>query len=133
HNVYAGLSNGDPPTRTSRVRASLQQITAGQTTTNQTLVQLGTFDGPATGGWGLNRLVPLMNGGVMASVPLSGAQTIRLTTDSGDYDFLAFVPAAAALRFNPNTLSGATVTVSWTGYGTLLQAAALPRSLLAHC
>src|SRR2546421_3454815 len=47
-----------------------------------------------------------MNGGVVASVPLSGAQTIRLTTDSGDYDFLAFVPAAPSLRFNTPTISG---------------------------
>ena len=100
-------------------------ITAGQTTTNQTVVQLGTFDGPATGGWGLNRLVPLMNGTQLASVPLSGTQTIRLTTDSGDFDFLAFVPAAPSLRFNPPTISGGTVTISWTGTGTLQQATAL--------
>jgi len=120
YNVYAALSHGDPPTSTSRVRASLQQITAGQTTTNQTVVQLGTFDGPATGGWGLNRLVPLMNGTQLASVPLSGTQTIRLTTDSGDYDFLAFVPGGAAqIRINSIAIASGQVTITWSGGGSL--------------
>jgi hypothetical protein len=115
YNVYAGLSQGDPITSASRVRGTLQQITAGATTTNQTVVQLGTFDGPATGGWGVNRLVPLMNASVVASVPLSGAQTIRFTTDSGDYDFLAFVPAVAQININTVTVTAGQVTVNWTG------------------
>jgi hypothetical protein len=126
YTVYAALSHGDAVASASRVRATLQQVTAGVTTTNQTVVQLGTFEGPATGGWGLNRLVPLMNGAVPASVSLSGVQTIRFTTDSGDYDFFAFVPGgAAAPRFDPPTLSGATVTIAWTGAGVLQEASNL--------
>ena len=118
-----------PETSASRVRGTLQQVTAGVTTTNQTVVQLGTFDGPATGGWGVNRLVPLMNGTAVASVPLSGVQTIRFTTDSGDYDFLAFVPAGAPpLQFNAPTFSSGTLSISWSGTAILQQASALTGS-----
>jgi hypothetical protein len=124
YNVYAALSHGDPITSTSRVRGSLQQVTAGVNSTNQTVVQLGTFDGPATGGWGVNRLVPLTSGGAVASVPLSGVQTLRFTTDSGDYDFFALVPGApAGPQFSPPSLSGpgGSFTLQWTGTGTLQQ------------
>jgi len=128
-NVYAALSHGDPETSASRVRGTLQQVTAGGTTTNQTVVELGTFDGPATGGWGVNRLVPLMNGTAVASVPLSGVQTIRFTTDSGDYDFLAFIPAGAPpLQFNAPTFSTGMLSISWSGTATLQQASALTGS-----
>jgi hypothetical protein len=125
--VYAALSHGDPISSGSRVKGTLQQVTAGSTQTNQTVVQLGTFDGPATGGWGVNRLVPLMNGGAVASVSLSGTQTLRFTTDSGDYDFFALVPGGAppGPQFSPLVLAGGSFTLQWTGAGTLQETATL--------
>jgi len=119
YNVYAALSHGDPAA-SGVIGGSLQLVTAGQTTTNQTLTQLGTFSGPRTGGWGSNRLLPLMDAGSVASIPLSGEQTIRFTLSDGDYDFLAFVPGSAAgPRFSPVALSGGSFTLQWTGTGTL--------------
>jgi hypothetical protein len=128
YNVYAALSHGDPAA-SGVIGGSLQLVTAGQTTTNQTLSQLGTFSGPRTGGWGANRLLPLMNGGTMASVPLSGQQTIRFTLADGDYDFLAFVPSApAGPLFSPLVLSGGSFTLQWTGTGTLQETTSLSPS-----
>ena len=61
-----------------------------------------------------------MNGTQLASVPLSGTQTIRLTTDSGDYDFLAFVPGGAAqIRINSIAIASGQVTITWSGGGSL--------------
>jgi hypothetical protein len=127
YNVYAALSHGDPITSTSRVKGTLQQVTAGANSTNQTVVQLGAFDGPATGGWGVNRLVPLMSGGAVASVALSGTQTLRFTTDSGDYDFFALVPGGSppGPQFSPLVLSGGSFTLQWIGTGTLQETATL--------
>jgi len=126
YNVYAAVSFDDSPTSATRIGGSLQLVGGDVTTTNQTLTQLGTFDGPATGGWGLNRLIALKNAsGNVVSLPLSGAQTIRYTASNGDYDFLAFVPSAPALQFNTPTFSGGTVTISWTGTGRLQEASNL--------
>ena len=128
YNVYAALSHGDPAA-SGVIGGSLQLVTAGQTTTNQTLTQLGTFSGPRTGGWGSNRLLPLMDGGNVASIALSGEQTIRFTLSDGDYDFLAFVPGSAAgPRFSVPTLSGTSVTITWTGTGVLQEATVLTGS-----
>src|SRR5204863_6919692 len=106
-----------------------QLVTAGVTTPNQTLTQLGTFNGPATGGWGLNRLLPLMDaGGNVARVPLSGQQTLRYTASNGDYDFLAVVPVVpttAQIRINTVSVTGGMVTINWTGGGTLEWATSL--------
>jgi hypothetical protein len=123
YNVYAALSHGDSPASTNVIGGSLQLVTAGQTSTNQTLTQLGTFSGPRTGGWGANRLIPLMSGGSVASVPLSGQQTIRFTLSDGDYDFLAFVPSApAGPQFSPPVLSNGSFTLQWTtAPGTTLE------------
>jgi len=129
YNVYAALSHGDPAA-SGVIGGSLQLVTAGQTTTNQTLTQLGTFSGPRTGGWGANRLLPLMAAGNVASIALSGQQTIRFTLNDGDYDFLAFVPGTTTggPRFSSPTISGTTVTITWTGTGVLQQATVLTGS-----
>jgi hypothetical protein len=131
YNVYAAVSHGDPSTSATRIGGSLQFVTAGATTTNQTLVQLGTFDGPATGGWGVNRLLPLLgSSGNVASLAIQGQVTFRYTSKNGDYDFIAFVPATgpAQPRFDPPTLSGGTVRIAWTGAGVLQEASNLTGS-----
>jgi hypothetical protein len=118
YNVFAGISHGGGgPTS-----GSLQLVTGNAAAENQTVQQLGTFDAAGgTGGWGVNRIVPLMSNGALASVSLSGAQTIRYTAASGDYDFLLFAPAGGGGGDGPTlaiTRSGANITVTWTE-GTL--------------
>lgn len=88
YNVYAGLSHGEQ--NANQLSASLATVAGDVTTTNQTATVVGTFSGTGTGGWGSNDLIPLMNGGSLATVSLSGAQTVRFNLGSGDYDFLLF-------------------------------------------
>jgi len=125
YNVYAGLSHGDAPTSGTRMTGSLQKVTSDATKTNQTVANLGTFDAPATGGWGNNALVPLNSGGSPASLNLSGATTLRMLPTNGDFDFLLFTSATALVKFNPPTFAGTTVTITWVGTGTLQQATVL--------
>ena len=92
YRVFAAISFGD--TQPSQCRGSLQLVTGNPSQANQTVQELGTFDGPGTGGWGSNALVPLKDaGGKAVLVTLSGAQTIRFSTSSGDFDYLDFVRA----------------------------------------
>jgi hypothetical protein len=127
YNVYAALSHGGGgPTA-----GSLQLVTAGANTTTQTLQQLGTFNvAGGTGGWGVNRLVPLVSGGSVASVSLSGTQTVRMTMASdADFDYLLFVPTTGGPGPGANitsvTRSGGNITINWTGGGRLHSAPAL--------
>ena len=92
YKVYAALSfDGSEP---DRCQGSLQRVTAGVGTTSQTLEQLGSFNGPATGGWGLNVLLPMKAPDNTAAIfQLDGKTTLRFTTRSGDFDYLKFVPA----------------------------------------
>ncbi len=114
----------------SQLKGTLAQVTAGATTANQTLVPLGKFDAPGSGGWGKNNLVPMVDdAGAPALVQLSGEQTVRFTMDSGDFDYLLFVPAGAVVQkpqfssIKANT--DGTITIVWTGGGTLQAAASL--------
>ena len=77
----------------------LSLVTAGHGTEDQTLESLGTFTGPATGGWNTMQFFPLKDeDGNLATVELSGQSTVRLTILPGNVDmnYLAFVPYAAA-------------------------------------
>ena len=120
YQVWAALSH-DP---TDGLRGSLSQVTAGVGTTNQTVVALGTFDAPTSGAWGTDNLVQMKDsGGNPAVISLSGVQTVRFNASSGDYNYLLFVPGVAPLRFNAPTISGNTITISWTGGTATLQQA----------
>jgi hypothetical protein len=145
YNVYAGISDGAAAGTPHGEYAQLQMVTAGQGTTNQTVQTLGTFDAPATGAYGgQNALVPLTDAnGNLVSVALSGKQTLRYNlplsatnvvgsvtnvtpAGSGDWDFMVFVPATAqGPKFTNVKLSGGTVTMEWTGGGTLQSAASV--------
>ena len=104
-------------------------VTAGVGSSNQTVQALGTFKAPGTGGWGNDGLVPLKDSsGNAAVVSLGGVQTLRFDTARGDYDYFLLVPAAPPLRFNAPTISGNNVNISWTGTGTLKEAANLTGS-----
>ncbi|HYG26421.1 MAG TPA: hypothetical protein VD906_05905, partial [Caulobacteraceae bacterium] len=87
YNVYAALSHGEQGPTTGSL-----QILDGAATN-----QLGIFTTPGgTGGWGVNRLIPLTDaGGNLVAVPLNGAQTIRYTIGGGDFDYLVFTPGTA--------------------------------------
>ena len=90
YNVYAALSHGDGVTSGTRMKGQFATVAGG----NATVV--GSFDYPATGGWGNNALVPMRNAdGTLASVKLNGQQTVRFNASNGDYDFLLFTPAIA--------------------------------------
>ncbi len=120
YNVYAGLSHGE--TLAGQLSGSLQKVTAGATTANQTLEELGTFTGQGTGGWGVNRLVPLQNAnGQNVALDLGGVTTLRYSANNGDFDFLLLTPAPTERpAFTKTTLNAnGTFTLEWTGGGTL--------------
>jgi len=112
YNVHVGLSHGDGVSSNTKIGGSLQRVT-GATTANQTLVELGTFSGAATGGWGVNRIIPLTDAnGAMAAIDLSGTQTLRYTTSNGDFDFILLTPVAPTVITGtpPSGFAGATLT-----------------------
>jgi hypothetical protein len=75
------------------MRGTLQRVTAGATSTSQTLQQLGSFNAAGSGAWGLNNLVPLRDGsGNQVVLNLSGVTTLRFTAESGDIDYFRFDP-----------------------------------------
>lgn len=96
YNVYAALSydgRGD-----NQLAGRMERVTSGVGTANQTVELLGTFSRFGSGGWGPVALVPMVDGGGnLATVPLGGSSptTVRYTSTSGDFDWYAFVPAAA--------------------------------------
>jgi hypothetical protein len=108
----------------NQLRAALGLVDNPASTT-QTVTPLGTFNGPGSGGWGANNLVPMKDaGGAVATVNLRGANTFRFTMDSGDFDWFVLVPVGpyeegapqfTSIRQNAN----GTITVEWTGGGTL--------------
>lgn len=94
YNVFAGISHGGTAD-TDQTAGRLGIVTAGSTTPTQTVQELGVFRqaGPS-GGWGVNRLLPLVTtNNALVQVQLSGQQTVRYTITSGDFDYLLFTPA----------------------------------------
>lgn len=90
YTVWAALSHGDAgPTS-----GSLHLVANDRTQPSQVLNFLGNFNvAGGTGGWGLNRLAPLVDAnGSPVAISLSGVQTVRFIAGSGDFDFLAFIP-----------------------------------------
>ncbi len=120
YNVYAGLSHGE--SLAGQLSGTLQKVTAGATTATQTLEELGTFTGQGTGGWGVNRMVPLQDaGGQNVALDLGGVTTIRYSSNNGDFDFLLLVAAPTDRpMFTKTTLNAnGSVTFEWTGGGVL--------------
>ena len=91
YTVYAALATGNDTDE----NGTFDLVTSGSTTTNQTLLPLGAFDAPTTGGWGNYVLVPMKDpSGALATVNLSGTQTVRWNSVGGDEDYFLFVPGA---------------------------------------
>jgi hypothetical protein len=110
-------------TADGQIDQSLGLVTAGVGTTTQTVQPLGNFSGPGTGGWSRNNLVALTDdAGAIATVELGGLNTIRWSYDSGDVDYLVFVPATPGgggdgPQITDVSITGTDLTVTWTGGG----------------
>jgi hypothetical protein len=121
--AFAALSYGD--TSATGLKAKLSKVTAGVGTTNQTLVDLGFFDQAGSGGWGQNNLVPMKDaGGATAVISIADpVTTLRMSHDSGDFDWFMLVPSEGVtprpeiteIKVNVN----GTISVTWTGGGVL--------------
>lgn len=116
YNVYAAVSHGDTG---ATIGGTLSKMAGGTET------PLGVFSGPAPGGWGNNGLLPLKAAAedtTPLALDLGGTTTLRYNTSNGDWDFMLLVPAAdeAVPQFTSITRSAnGTITVEWTGGGTL--------------
>jgi hypothetical protein len=122
YEVWAALSYDS---RTSiDCRGQLFMVTSPANVPDQTVQSLGIFRNEGTGGWGANDLVAMTDAaGAVQKVALGGVQTVRFNQDSGDIDYLLFVPVGVArpkldIKLNAN----GSITVSWEG-GGMLQAA----------
>jgi len=125
YNVYAALSHGDATTSATRIGGNLEDVTGGATTI------LGAFDGPSTGGWGNNALVPMKDAATtntLAAITLSGTKTLRFNAGNGDFDFILFAPASTVEKPQFTSIKAnadGTLTITWTGGGTLEAAPAV--------
>ena len=59
-------------------------------------------------------------GGNKAVLSLNGSTTLRVTMDSGDFDYFVLIPGTASLAFTSTVLNAdGSITITWTGGGTL--------------
>ena len=92
--VYGRFSSGG-----SAISSTLSIVTSDATAEDQTVEEVGVFQGPATGGWDTMKFFPMLDEtGSLAVVELSGVSTVRLTKVGGNMDanYLAFVPYAGS-------------------------------------
>jgi regulation of enolase protein 1 (concanavalin A-like superfamily) len=92
-NIYMRAANPNGSTTDS---ASLALVTGGRGTVNQSMTNLGTFSVPNTGGWQAYTWVPLRDSnGNLALLAGGAVKTLRVTTDSGNYNanFYLLMPA----------------------------------------
>jgi len=90
YRVLAALSHSG--TDDHLLRGAMERVISGAGTQNQQIQELGTFDAPGSGQWGLNNLVPLKTpDGEDAVIELRGKTTIRFTAGSGDIDYYKFI------------------------------------------
>jgi hypothetical protein len=111
-------------TGANQLNSTLGVVTAGVGTASQTVQTLGRFNSPGTAGWSRNNLVALTDdAGAIKTVQVGGTATIRWNYDSGDVDYLVFVPAAGG-GDQPKITSivrnaNGSITIAWEGGGTL--------------
>jgi len=91
--VYGRFSSGG-----SDINNKLSIVTSDATAADQTIEDVGVFQGPNTGGWNNMEFFPLKDAdGNLATVSISGTTTVRLTKVGGNMDanYMVFVPVAA--------------------------------------
>ena len=96
--VFGRFSSGG-----AAINNELSLVTSDAAAADQTVESLGTFTGPATGGWNTMAFFPLNNeDGELATVTLDGTSTVRLTKVGGNMDvnYLAFVPIEEVILHN---------------------------------
>jgi len=101
YNIYMRAANGNNAVSDS---SSISLVTGGETTSSQTLSQLGTFSVPGTGGWGTFTWVPLLNsGGGLVRFTGGSLATLRETTVNGSYNanYYMLVPANNTVKTLP--------------------------------
>ena len=101
YNVYMRAANGNGGQSDS---ASLSLVTAGLGTANQTVLKLGTFGVPNTGGWQTYSWVPCKDvQGNLVQLTGGSVKTLRITTDGGNYNanFYLLVPANPSVHPAP--------------------------------
>jgi hypothetical protein len=109
--VYGRFSSGG-----AAIDNKLSIVTSDATAADQTIEDVGVFQGPATGAWDTMAFFPLKDAdGGLATVNISGTTTVRLTHVGGNHDsnYLVFVPVAAAGGEAP------TISVVNNGDGTI--------------
>ena len=106
--VYAALSHG------SLASGAL----AGSLVDPGDEFELGYFNAPGNGAWGVDVLVPLrdVRGGDPIALSLEGRTTLRYVCGSGAVDYLLFVPL---VRLNVVRRQGNSLLVDWSGDGVL--------------
>jgi hypothetical protein len=107
-----------------QLKAKLSKVTAGVGTPTQTLVDVGLFDQVGSRGWGQNNLVPMKDAGGATAVfdVTDPVTTLRMSHDSGDFDWFMLVPAASQAQpviTGITVGAGGAITVTWTGGGVL--------------
>ncbi|MEY4692353.1 MAG: C-terminal domain, partial [Verrucomicrobiota bacterium] len=126
YSVYGFASSGGSP-----IQFTLDQVTAGVGTENQTLKPLAELKpGRATAGWDNLELFQFTDLTTKAPVvlELGGKVTLRLTlpAGNGDMDYLAFIPYTAveeAPKFSGiSRNANGSLTLTWTGGGKLQSA-----------
>lgn len=140
YNVFAAASNGGAAGTPHGEYALLGKVTAGAGTQNQTVDYVGIFDGEATGGWGLNRWVPLkdVDGNLVAvestgtpitfryvlptnSTPVTVAGKATTTfAGNGDWDYMVFVPVSNRPVISKVEKVGNNLVITWSN-GTVLE------------
>jgi hypothetical protein len=133
YQVWASMSYGATPSSSVYAIGNLRTVTSDPSTTPQTTTPLGYFRGTATGGWGANQLVPMRASdtattGSAVEVDLGGLTTFQFEYASSDFDYMMLVPVGMVPppKFTSIKLNGdGTITVDWTGGGTLQMATAV--------
>ncbi len=102
YNIFLRAADGNGTTSDS---CSLSLVTSGWGGTNQSINRLGTFSVPASGGWQKYEWVPLKdNVGNLVQFTGGSTNTLRLTTDNGNYNANLFLlmPADTTVKVLPH-------------------------------
>jgi hypothetical protein len=92
YHVYGRFSSGG-----AAIDSKLSIVTSDATAADQTIEDVGVFQGPATGGWDTMKFFPLADSnGNLGAVKIGGLTTLRLTKVGGNMDanYMAFVKSA---------------------------------------
>lgn len=93
--------------------------------------ELGFFNAPGNGAWGVDVLVPLRDrrSGDPIALSLEGRTTLRYVCGSGAVDYLLFVPL---VRLNAVRRQGNSLFVDWSGDGVLQWSTSLTGTYLPY-